>query len=1553
MLTRHGSNPVHFTYWAGPTATPVTLSGAPTANNVSYLYNPIFSPSGNFLCAIRFNTSNGNYEPIVWKMPSSSSLTYKPVTITAPVGASISSWLSASINDYGIIAANGTVSGQTRALVWTLNTAATSLQGAILPNLINNGFTNTVGLSNHSNPIIAGTALISGHQQRATVWKYNSPSSFTVTNLGTLPYGNFSNIAKISPNGTLAGISNTLSGNALKQQIFCATPVIPADSYSIDPTLYRLSPQGEPSASSPNITHLTNAGEMIATHYSATSQQIKSLLRQGKSYSLDSVLPPSSGYVLETIHSINSQGTLFVTAWKDGAQNHLLLTPDRDTDGDGLPDAFENEHSFNPFAKNTPSADTDSDGLSDLLEYANGTHPRNADSDSDGIKDGWEVEWGLLPLDPSDALLDPDEDRVTNLRESQIGTIPTGIHKLEILHTDIEWQYPTILATGDDGTLIRTGASTSNDLSTESIYGYGNTQEILAQTTSNIVTLPARQGSYYYNNDWTYQAGSDSWQNFYPDASSGQIHGNIYRYNYLSDANIGESFSEETIFLTPDITNFPEETGWIPWNLIEKNLRNSELHNGSPPLNEWEYLSYYDGIVSPSGTRRLHRSDTWQQFLLNERGEFIELLPSDHTWQKLNDNGIAACYEAWSESSDGGSTYTYRPWLFLSDGQAHLLPHDPSTSDYPSYELLAFSNDGKALLRNGYLNHQSTWANRYFLFDTATGALDLIRLPVSAYPSVSSLSNQNGRLLIQGDKPSQITPDGTCIRLDALRIFDSADASPVPLSNIYPRALNPTHISSAGRITLTTTNNLGQQIILQVIKHNDTNNDGLPDDWQQAFNITDPFADDDGDGLPNQLEYEIGTDPNNWDTDGDGISDYDENIRGKDPLNPNDVSSDEDGDGLSNHEEQELGTDPLTQNVIGPINFGFDENITDFPDLSFRDEHPSDLFDQSSISGWSAHSGSHIEVWRKENESTYVELQSHWDSHGVKQTFQLLPKGKCNFILRYKGRYDGFEYQNAFKLKIAGADQVELDGVAVSKENGEHVKNYMEDDESDKYADWKNVVVSITAPPDRNSLKDITLSLVPVNSSYGNEHCTYGGFVDLVPVEVVELSPKLVDENDVVRPGSEKPAISPRFTEMVERDPLETPAINDASKNHIAWRDMKVKIGKAFAYKTVKWEMTPQFTPSVVISAGPPEVIAPDPAGARFRGKWGTAANENHRNQFSKSEKYGAMNFIPLAEVLEDETSVAYTVSALTTVDAHGYTAVRVNLPPIGFNKSRIKIKIEGLQHSLDLIDLEVPAVIVIDPGHGGAIDQAGTDNGKLGGSSWNNARSYGVRPVLSTKPKQKNETPEAYWTRIGKTLEKSLTLDFGLTLKKFLVAQSERQNLSIKIYMTRSTDWNVAINSRAQKARNYGADNFLSLHFNGDDDNFKLRGPETLILSKSEGNINLGDEVSEDRGFARKIQNCLDLIPGAPQKREKIYRDIKEYNPSPSWVYLDSSDYLNNTAVNPCSHACLAEIEYITSVEVEEVLVSGKQAQINKVNLLNLISNSVIFDIKSRKNHK
>lgn len=89
----------------------------------------------------------------------------------------------------------------------------------------------------------------------------------------------------------------------------------------------------------------------------------------------------------------------------------------------------------------------------------------------------------------------------------------------------------------------------------------------------------------------------------------------------------------------------------------------------------------------------------------------------------------------------------------------------------------------------------------------------------------------------------------------------------------------------------------------------DSDEDGLPDAWERKMfgNLSANLAgDDDGDGLDNWEEWVIGSDPHLWDSDGDGWDDFEEFfIRGTDASN-----ADTDGDGTPDLAEDLAGSDP-------------------------------------------------------------------------------------------------------------------------------------------------------------------------------------------------------------------------------------------------------------------------------------------------------------------------------------------------------------------------------------------------------------------------------------------------------------------------------------------------------------------------------------------------------------------------------------------------------------------------------------------------------------------
>jgi hypothetical protein len=96
-----------------------------------------------------------------------------------------------------------------------------------------------------------------------------------------------------------------------------------------------------------------------------------------------------------------------------------------DTDGDGIPNDWENKFTDLDKDINDATHDLDNDGLTNLQEYLHNTNPVQNDTDNDGMIDGWEITWGFNPVE-NDGEFDADNDGVNNVTEYQDQTNPVN-----------------------------------------------------------------------------------------------------------------------------------------------------------------------------------------------------------------------------------------------------------------------------------------------------------------------------------------------------------------------------------------------------------------------------------------------------------------------------------------------------------------------------------------------------------------------------------------------------------------------------------------------------------------------------------------------------------------------------------------------------------------------------------------------------------------------------------------------------------------------------------------------------------------------------------------------------------------------------------------------------------------------------------------------------------------------------------------------------------------------------------------------------------------------
>jgi N-acetylmuramoyl-L-alanine amidase len=183
--------------------------------------------------------------------------------------------------------------------------------------------------------------------------------------------------------------------------------------------------------------------------------------------------------------------------------------------------------------------------------------------------------------------------------------------------------------------------------------------------------------------------------------------------------------------------------------------------------------------------------------------------------------------------------------------------------------------------------------------------------------------------------------------------------------------------------------------------------------------------------------------------------------------------------------------------------------------------------------------------------------------------------------------------------------------------------------------------------------------------------------------------------------------------------------------------------------------------------------------------------------------------------------------------------------------------------------EIEV-AVIIIDPGHGGAATIPAD-------STWNNA----VGP--------------------SGTLEKNLTLDIGLKVTALLSAAGH------SAAATRTTDVNLRLSARAALAKTRRADAFVSIHFNGST-NHDAQGTETLVEL---------NHTSKSARLSLMVQDALLAVTGL-RDRNKSFDSVTRIKPQALGV-------LRRAAHDTETAACLAEISFLDRADEENRLRDGR----------------------------
>ena len=239
-----------------------------------------------------------------------------------------------------------------------------------------------------------------------------------------------------------------------------------------------------------------------------------------------------------------------------------------------------------------------------------------------------------------------------------------------------------------------------------------------------------------------------------------------------------------------------------------------------------------------------------------------------------------------------GQSDTFTPTMALDSGTgreeeagAYLKPRG---YDIPNRGTVYTVAGSSGQTSGGTLNHPamciSTNVLGSMLIEIESNRLDAVFLRETGetndhftilkanFPPVAS----NLSFTIGADSTAKLSLAGSDINRDVIKFATVAMpahglvSSPDLLTGEFyytpARGFNSSDVFSF-RVSDGQTNSTAATVTISVTPPLDTNHNGLADDWESQFNITDPNADEDSDGMTNLQEYHAGTNPrdsNSW-----------------------------------------------------------------------------------------------------------------------------------------------------------------------------------------------------------------------------------------------------------------------------------------------------------------------------------------------------------------------------------------------------------------------------------------------------------------------------------------------------------------------------------------------------------------------------------------------------------------------------------------------------------------------------------------------------------------
>jgi hypothetical protein len=675
-------------------------------------------------------------------------------------------------------------------------------------------------------------------------------------------------------------------------------------------------------------------------------------------------------------------GTILVSALNDGALGilRLQILLSGDSDGDGLADDFELANGLDPNNPVDVLDDPDGDGLSTKDEFLAGLDPRDPDTDDDDLMDGREGEVGTNPL-----LFDTDGDQFSDGLEIATGSNPldpnsynlsAALLRIEVSPDFFILTYNTLLpeasvqltVTGTlrDGTRIDLTSSargTTYSSSDLSLCNFGTKSgEVFAGQTGTCFVRVACAGT-QAQVEIRVTAFSPTGVAALPlpgHANAVDVQGDLA---YVASGGAGLVVVDVTDRNNPVIAAVHDTPGNA--NDVKLSGDLALVSDGSAGLvivdvtNPWQPTrrAVFDtsgdardvavqGTVvfladGPGGLRLIDLANPQSPRLLSTLA-----LPGEANGVEVDAQAGIAVVAAGAagihvvdvrnlaaprllgslDTGDAHDVALVPSFAFVADAEAGFTSVDLSDPAHPAVRSIAPRDTGGLLVDVALAGRFAFGADYYFyngspILDVGNPAAPLPRAILDFTPLTSISHDGFGvaadryYLYRVGGYGRDYDASGTTLLyIGQYLAIDDTDQDGLPDDYERANSLDPQNPNDADEDAdgdgLT---NLDEFLAGTSPRLADTDGDGL-DDWIEIYvRHTDPLrADTDGDGLNDSDELGRATDTRKPDTDGDGLTDGYEVLNGSDPL-----KIDTDGDGLADGAEVARGTDPANPDTDG------------------------------------------------------------------------------------------------------------------------------------------------------------------------------------------------------------------------------------------------------------------------------------------------------------------------------------------------------------------------------------------------------------------------------------------------------------------------------------------------------------------------------------------------------------------------------------------------------------------------------------------------------------